>query len=356
MDFSKSKALSIRIWGIITCFQGKYLPAHPKPLQDELLSSWLVRIAEANAVKLHTMSRMLFGFNYSPWIRDIGRHGPDIVINKIAEVTGTPVSRVRETTLHGYVGWVLRHMRISGQTHWILPVKSKSADRIGYGVQYCPQCLMEDEKPYYRRAWRIAFYAFCPKHGTMLRDSCPECGASIVFHRRDFNRDIDQAREIYQCAKCEADLRDVPPEKPIIYDQRVYGLYSALLNDFHMGCRKKFNLSYFEVLHQLCKIIVSTSNKNQLHEYLCSKIGIVPKVFELSKGGSIEELRIDLRYYIVSLGLWLLVFPKRRLKSAWKAKAVRYNLFLRDFRHPPKWFADMVWEFNRLNTCRKCNK
>lgn len=322
-------------------------------MPDELFSSWLVRIAEANAIKLQTMSRMLFGV-YSPWSRDVGRHAPDFVINKIVEATGTPVSRVRRTTLHGYIGWFSRNICTSGQNHWILPVKSKSADLTGYGVQYCPQCLMEDYKPYYRRAWRIAFHVFCPKHGTMLRDSCPECGAPIVFHRRDFNLDIDKALEIYQCTKCEADLRDASLEKPAIYDQRVYDIYSSLLHDFHVGFRNKFNLSYFEVLHQLCKIIVSTSNKNQLHEYLCTKVGIAPKEFPLSKGESIEEARIDLRYYIISLGLWLLVCPEKRLKSAWKAKAVRYNMFLKDFRHPPQWFADLVWEFNRLNTCRKC--
>ena len=39
-----------------TGLSGRLWPAHVKPQQDELLSSWLVRLAMAHGVKLHTFS------------------------------------------------------------------------------------------------------------------------------------------------------------------------------------------------------------------------------------------------------------------------------------------------------------
>lgn len=44
---------------------GELWPAHPRPLKDELLSSWIVRVIQANGIKLQTLSRMLFGENLS---------------------------------------------------------------------------------------------------------------------------------------------------------------------------------------------------------------------------------------------------------------------------------------------------
>ena len=68
---------------------GKMWPAHPKPLPDELLSSWIVRVAEANAIKLQTLSWMLFGNGVSPWNRDIDRNAPRWLIDVLCEHTGS---------------------------------------------------------------------------------------------------------------------------------------------------------------------------------------------------------------------------------------------------------------------------
>ena len=35
-----------------------------------------------------------------------------------------------------------------------------------------------------------------------------------------------------------------------------------------------------------------------------------------------------------------------RLEAAWLAKAVRYNLMLRDFEEPPGWYRSLVGRFS----------
>lgn len=67
---------------------GKRWPAHPQPLPDELLTSWIVRVAEANGVKLQVLSWMLFGNTKSPWNRDVDRSAPHWLIEAMASHTG----------------------------------------------------------------------------------------------------------------------------------------------------------------------------------------------------------------------------------------------------------------------------
>jgi len=81
---------------------GKVWPAHPKPFPDELLSSWIVRVAQANAIKLQTLSWMLFGNERSPWNRDIDRSAPPWLLKELALHTGTNYWDVFHTTLVTY--------------------------------------------------------------------------------------------------------------------------------------------------------------------------------------------------------------------------------------------------------------
>ena len=54
--------------------------------------------------------------------------------------------------------------------------------RLGYGLQFCPHCLAEDIEPYFRLAWRLAFYTHCPKHYCMLLDLCPQWGQGAAAY------------------------------------------------------------------------------------------------------------------------------------------------------------------------------
>lgn len=317
------------------------MPAHPKPLPDELLSSWLVRIAEKNGIKLHTLSQILFGPHSRPWIRDIDRQGPESILNKLCQVIGVSTDMARETTLSGFEGRIFPKIRWSGQVRWLLPVKGRSTNRVGYGLQFCPDCLASDGKPYFRRRWRLGFYTFCPDHEIMLHDCCHVCGEPIVIHRRDMGVDIELAGDLFQCTNCGADLRKAGKKAPVVFEKAINSFYITMLKSLNKNEKTKFNLGFFSVLHQLCKIVLSRQNTVKLVDYICTKLGITPLTLNY-QSGFIEHYRLIARHYVVSLALWLLIKPEERIIDAWKSKAVLYNHLIRDFRDAPDWYWELV--------------
>ena len=68
-------------------------PIRYKLLPDELLSSWLVRLAHGFGLKVQTFSNLLFGCNYQVWNRDIDRFAPDWLVEQLSSHTGTPKVR-----------------------------------------------------------------------------------------------------------------------------------------------------------------------------------------------------------------------------------------------------------------------
>ena len=123
---------------------GKMWPAHPKPLPDELLSSWIVRVAEANAIKLQTLSWMLFGNGVSPWNRDIDRNAPRWLIDVLCEHTGSSYGEVFRMALVTYGGRLYPHRQAVGQLRWILPIRNYGMRHRAFGQQFCPECLAQD--------------------------------------------------------------------------------------------------------------------------------------------------------------------------------------------------------------------
>ena len=331
---------------------GKLLPVHPKPLPDELLTSWIVRVAEANGAKLHTLSRFLFGnHDRSPWVRDVARSGPVWITDKMAEVTGASTAQAVATTLADYVGVVFSARQTSGQLRWLLPAKIRSSNRLGYSVQFCPECLAQDKIPYFRRKWRIGFYTFCPSHGVALYDCCPKCGAPIVIHRRDFSVDIGRAGKITQCHVCGGDMRRFAPLNLAPYSDSLNRYYTAVLRDFENddGKERSYGLDYYAVLHQLCKVLVSSANNGTLRAFVCENIGWSNKVIQVGRY-PFEQRRVEERYFTVALALWILKSLNERLCAAWRGKAVRYNVLLKDFSSPPKWYLELVNQFNRRSS------
>ncbi len=328
---------------------GRLLPAHPKPLPDELLSSWIVRIAEANGIKLHTLIRILLPEYPDPWMRDIDRHSPAWLRQKFVSLTATPYSTIRKTSLATYEGHIFPRQHPSGQLRWILPLKVRSSRRFGYGVQYCPECLATDFQPYFRRKWRLGFVTFCPEHNVMMRDACPECGVSIAIHRRDFEKEIDQALRLSDCNKCGFDLSTAQTKSPVTFDAPAFQQYAQLARrlKWPKARKRSVSLEYFSVLHQLCKILVSSRNNGVLEHHICQRLGIAPQIGRKGKS-PFEQRRVGERYFVVSLALWLMGDLDQRLVDAWEAKAVRFNLLLRDFWDQPEWFKIQSGQLNRL--------
>jgi hypothetical protein len=326
---------------------GKLWPAHPKPFPDELLSSWIVRIAEENSIKLQTLSRLLFGEQHSPWNRDIDRYAPDWLLNAICQNTGVDHRQAYNATLAVYAGRLYSKHTMAGQLRWILPTISQGTKRRGFSLQFCPACLAEDNIPYFRKQWRVALFTDCPIHKISLYDSCPACGAPICHFRRDFGLDLAQAPDLGFCTTCGFNLRKAnrcPTENPT--EEIHIGFDSMLLAVANVErASPSLEYDFFATLHHLCRVICMRQNSGRLQEFICNQIGQKSDRIVLDSR-TIEHLRIDDRRRLVSLGIWLLIDLESRLAHAWVQRAVRYNLLIKEFAEHPKWYMDIVEKFS----------
>ncbi len=277
------------------------------------------------------------------WFRDIDRQAPDWLVRALSEHTGAGVRQIRRASLLDYRGVLYRRYHWSGHQYWLLPLNMVDTSYHHAGMQYCPLCLAEDKEPYFRKRWRVAFYTMCTMHQCMVHDRCPACGAPVAFHRREMGKfsQVD-AGLITQCHACDFDLRESKVVAPKIYDESATQTWLPTLRMLEgNGVDARYNVGFFAVLHQLCKIMLTHYSHVHLQQYVVGKIG-APVVLLRPKHESYEHYSLEERHVVIQLAMWLLADPETRIIDAWKNKAVRYNVLKKDFKPRPRWYRDIV--------------
>jgi len=181
-------------------------PIPLNPLPDELLSSWLMRLAMAHGVKVQTFSSLTWPTK-AVWNRDIDKSADREFISVLAHKSGTSLWEAHATTLSAYEGYLFETLNRFGPTPWLLPVGIYHRVRQRFGQQFCPFCLREDREPYYRRRWRLAFMTSCERHSICLLDRCPDCRSPVNFHRNELSdSNVSFATSITHCFNCSLDF------------------------------------------------------------------------------------------------------------------------------------------------------
>ncbi len=202
-------------------------PVHLKPQKDELLSSWLIRLAHAHGYKVESFCTLLFGRGSAIWNRDIDIMAPDFVKEAIIDVTGSTFAQFEKTTLKSLDGYLNENTNLNGMNRWVLPVGIHNRKRKRHGLLFCPTCLSEDISPYYRKQWRLAYSVVCVKHGNTLFDACPKCGSVIAPHRTDMGSGniVPDCDCIVQCWNCGFNLRK---SNPVIANARLINFQTVM--------------------------------------------------------------------------------------------------------------------------------
>jgi hypothetical protein len=316
-------------------------PIRYKPLPDELLSCWLIRLAHGHGLKVQTFSNLLFGHRRQVWNRDVDRLGPSWLIEELSNRTGTPLTVAEATCLRTLEGQLFQHFKLSGALPWVLAMGMYHRKRSAYGQQFCPLCLGADEVPYFRRAWRLAFMTVCPNHQVMLHDRCPQCGSPLSFHRAEMGRGgLDDALEMTMCHECSMDLRQSPVRPVQTYVPEIHEWLLALVA---AGLQEQ-DLDDWNVMHHLARLMMSEIPHLSLHQHLCRQVG-APE-WPMPQGRiSIESCELDFRHHLMQLIGYLMLDPEDRLDTAWRSRAIRYNHMLKDFKNAPAGYERMVSRF-----------
>ena len=181
------------------------LPIRIPPIEGEILSSWLVRLASCYGATLHEFLREL-----SPktirFTGDLDRTPPIDLLTTLANCSGIPLSQIEMMILAGPIRIVLNTLPAKGVLMWALPIMLRDASH--HGSQYCPLCLTEDSVPHFRLMWRLAFVTVCPIHRRPLRDTCHSCGRAPNPFRASKPLTPRQAENPLVCCDwCGKDLR-----------------------------------------------------------------------------------------------------------------------------------------------------
>jgi hypothetical protein len=156
-------------------------PYRPKRQPDELVSSWLWRVARGLGAP---PKRFVFDAIGSRLI-DVDREISDTAIERLALLSGQSRERLLAGTMRADIevrpaNWreqvqstLLRHgdlvlNRYHGSSGRAVPI-----------MQYCPVCLGAERTAYLRRGWRFSIEVACVEDGCFLLDACWKCGALL---------------------------------------------------------------------------------------------------------------------------------------------------------------------------------
>jgi hypothetical protein len=320
-------------------------PIRYKPYPDELLTSWLVRLAWGHGLKVQTFCNLVFGGQRQVWNRDVDRLAPGWLVDELADRTGTPRQVVYDTTLRAYEGVLYPKFRAAGTLPWIQTLMMYHRRRQGYGLQFCPACLAEDEKPYYRKFWRVSFNTMCTRHRVMLHDRCPGCGAPVMFHRMEMGRGrFSEMGSIGGCHACGFLLADSPQEAIWGYEKDALDFHVALCRAITVQEVQSMDLDVMRVMHQLVRLMLSRYRIVTLRQHVCRELQVMDTV-EISGRVHLETMSLRERHHLLQLASWLMVDLARRLEGAWRARAIRYNHMEKDFEGAPDWYRRVADQF-----------
>lgn len=168
---------------------GDRWPAAPSPQPNELLSSWLHRLAIANGVAPRSFAGVL-GLGGAMWSPRLDVRLPHELAAWLGVRTGVPPEAISAMA-----------MTEGALAPLLLPLRETACRSRSTWTQFCASCLAEDRAPYFRRSWRFASRISCFRHGCGLRDRCPACRGGIApFAQMEL---IPH----YVCARCGFDLR-----------------------------------------------------------------------------------------------------------------------------------------------------
>ena len=168
-----------------------------------------------------------------------------------------------------------------------------------------------------------------------------------MHYRGDFGRTIQEARPMHVCHGCGYDYSEMEGQQAEFFSEEIHLIFDEMLVSLSGPIEQtgKFDLGHFSVLHQLCSILVSLSNRGRLEQFICRRLGtqFLPKARARLQ---IEGYTLDKRHHLLQYGLWLMGSLAARLGEAWASKAVRYNHLLKDFEGAPADYRHLVGKFS----------
>lgn len=207
-----------------------------EPLPHEGIASWLQRLGRQHGVAPSELVKNAMGWDALPEDVELA-FTEEETSHLLYYANGSKIAfQLNEALFKPLRQKSIYRAREKGPFQWIVEKPDGKSRHYGY----CPECLRQDDIPYWRVEWRFRHWVVCPSHRCWIRMACPHCG-----HRPDLERPyLVRSRRralmptsLGQCAECAEDLYGVNVEEPDMreaeyYIRRQRALLSTLINGF----------------------------------------------------------------------------------------------------------------------------
>ncbi|TGD78236.1 TniQ family protein [Hymenobacter wooponensis] len=320
------------------------LPLVTAPFPDELLSSWLTRLADTHYTKVYTFCKLLFPA-ISVWNRDIDRSASPQLLHGISRYTGIRPRRLFQLLITRYEGQLYVHHNAYGNTEWVLPLGIYHRTRRRHGLLFCPGCLRRDGPvPYFRTRWRLAISIACPRCKLYLQDRCPQCEQPIIFFRRELGHKSALAdRPLSYCFHCGFNLATTAEAAPKTVITAQHEWYRILRQGWKPTV--PFPHLYFVVLRRLATVLGGNSAMyRSLQEALChhTRAELGPVVIPNARERMLEDWSLAARRTMLLQASWLLEDWPRRFVSIMKQHHITSTPLMRDMHDVPFWYESVI--------------
>ncbi len=322
-----------------------------EPFEDELLSSYLVRLAYSHHFNPATFYRAYFpDLKKIFFDRDIDLWLDNEALCRIADKAKILPEKLMNLSLRSYTGYLFETPSLRTKTAFIDPVAIEgTVSRRGY--KFCPECLKRDGVPYFRKLWRVSFYTVCPGHRTLLTDRCPQCNTPVSIHKH--------ARlEVFpHCYRCGFKLKDTPPRKLPDGSEGIKAIkfFTGILNRGYMklnGGRYAYSLSVFSAVRILIRITLRLWREGKgedmfSHDSFARIEDPGKHLSQIKKMSHFENAPVEAKYFLFSAVFRILCRYPDSLKEFIEGHRIPFYMFTKDLgeKNLPFFLWDVVKEY-----------
>lgn len=312
----------------------------PKPLEDELLSSWLTRVAFSHKRPLSTFISLFLRHEGRAISRtDIDFLYDNTLFENIVQKSNLSKKEILRMSLRGEEGQLF--ICDENCLYPPLQIRKLTDKRTHNGLMYCPKCLEEDVIPYFRKKWRYNFYNGCPKHKIFLTDRCWRCYKKINLSK------VKHLKELCICHKCEKDFREniaVPIQSNYEYGLRAIKWFEKGLNRgyFKINKQKIKSVFVFES-YRYFRYIINLFPQLEFKGFpLITEYNDICK--QLQKYNSKKALSIKKEFILTSIVFHIFQnYPKNLILFA-KQNEITFRNFTHGFKETSFWYKEMIYE------------
>ncbi|RXJ80578.1 hypothetical protein CRU86_00605 [Aliarcobacter skirrowii] len=312
----------------------------PQPFEDELLSSWLTRVAIEHKRKLSIFLSLYVKKEGSSISRtDLDYLYDEKLFDALVTKSNLTKKDILKMSLRSEEGYLY-----SCSDNNLYPpnqIRKLVDKRNHYGLMYCSKCLAEDKNPYFRKKWRYQFYNVCTKHELFLTDRCWVCYERVNFSKIIHNKNLAI------CSKCEKDLRTSVCKN--IENYHRYGLEATKW--FEEG----LDNGYFTINNQKVNSVFIFDSFKRFVYLLDREEGLILNEFplvneyknlckKLENYNSKKASMIYKDFFLTAMVYFLFQnFPNNFKKFA-KDNNVTYRDFLHGLKNTSFWYKDLIFD------------